>query len=282
MILKMPMPITGMLFLLAVIPAVNGVARASDRYDFRPVVGFLQVPENITLDSCSGVAVNSRGFVYLAHRGQSPIVCFDADGNYVRSWGDDLIGSAHALRIDPDDNLWVTDIQKHLVLKFTSTGTLLLSVGRPGSAGQGNDQFDKPADVTFGSEGVIYVADGYGNSRVMKFSARGKFLMSWGTPGSGPGEFNLPHTIVTTSDGRVIVGDRLNNRVQIFDAFGDHLEVWEGFTPFGLEIDRDDVLWVADGRAHKILRLDRSGAIVQSWGAGACPGTFSRTTHARS
>ena len=172
-----------MSFLVVVIPAVNGVIRASDEYDFQPVVGFPQVPENITLNYCSGVTVNSKGYVYLAHRGQRPIICFDATGHYIRSWGDELLGSAHALRIDSDDNVWVTDIKRHLVLKFTSTGKLLRSIGRPDSAGLGNDQ----ADVAFGTEGAIYVADGYGNSRVMKFNANGKFLTSWGTPGGGSG-----------------------------------------------------------------------------------------------
>ena len=91
----------------------------------------------------------------------------------------------------------------------------------------------------------------------------------------------MPHTIVTASDGRVIVGDRLNNRIQVFDAVGDHLEIWEGLTPFGREIGQDDVLWVADGRAHKVLRLDPFGCDCTVVGrAGNCPWSISRTTHA--
>ncbi|MCH2203583.1 MAG: peptidyl-alpha-hydroxyglycine alpha-amidating lyase family protein [Fuerstiella sp.] len=239
---------------------------AGEKYGFTPVTDFVQVPDNITLDACSGVSVNSNGFVYLAHRGQRPIICFDSKGRYVRSWGDDFIGSAHGLRIDSDDNVWVTDTEKHAVFKFSPSGKLLLSIGRLGSAGLANDQFNKPADVAFGAHGQIYVADGYGNSRVMKFSAEGRFLTSWGVPGTGPGEFNLPHTIVTASDGRVIVGDRMNNRIQVFDADGTHLEIWDGFTPFGLEFDCDGFLWVAEGKNHKLLRLGQSGAVLQSWG----------------
>ena len=254
---------------------ISGTVLAREKYEFTPVTDFAQVPDDITLDSCSGVSVNSKGHVYLAHRGQRPIICFDSRGRYVRSWGDDTIGSAHGLRIDRDDNVWVTDIARHVVIKFSPAGKLLLSIGRPGSAGLANDQFDKPADVAFGAKGQIYVADGYGNSRVMKFSAEGRFLTSWGAPGRGPGEFNLPHTIVTASDGRVIVGDRMNNRIQVFDADGKHLAIWDGFTPFGIEIDRGGVLWVADGRTHKLLRLDHSGAVTQFFGGpGSGPGQF--------
>ena len=255
--------------------STTGILRASEKYDFEPVAGFPQVPNSIELGLCSGVAVNSKGHVYLAHRGKSPIICFDSTGRYLRSWGDDSIGSAHGLRIDRDDNIWVTDIDKHVLLEFTSTGKLLLSLGQPGKAGLGNDQFDKPADVAFGAAGEIYVADGYGNSRVMKFAANGKFLTSWGKPGSGPGEFNLPHSIVTTSDGRVVVGDRLNKRVQVFNADGKLLEIWGKFTPFGLEVSRDGVLWVADGGTHQVLRLDGTGKVVQSWGKkGSALGEF--------
>ncbi|MCH7726933.1 MAG: hypothetical protein IH991_10690, partial [Planctomycetes bacterium] len=137
------------------------------------------------------------------------------------------------------------------------------------------DEFNKPTDVAFGPKGAIYVSDGYGNSRVIKFTPNGGFLTQWGAVGDGPGQFNLPHTIVVDSKGRVLVGDRENNRVQIFDDGGKLLETWPGFAPFGLVFDNRGNLFVADGRAHKVLQLDSKGKVVGSWGeAGINPGQF--------
>ena len=248
---------------------------AGERIDFQPVPDFFQIPKDITLAECSGVAVNSKGHVYLFHRGKQPIIRFNAKGKFIRSWGDDLIGIAHGMRIDRDDNVWVTDIGHHMVFKFNPTGKLLLALGQTDKPGLGTDQFDKPTDVAFGPKGEIYVSDGYGNSRVMKFTKSGKFVKTWGKPGKGRGEFNLPHTIAVDGKGRVIVGDRENNRVQVFDGDGKSLEIWPGFAPFGLEIDKDGVLFVADGRANKVLRLDPAGKVAGSWGQkGKAPGEF--------
>ena len=166
---------------------------AGELLDFDPVPNFLQIPENITLGRCSGVAVDSEGRICLFHREKHPILCFDADGRFVRSWGDETIGIAHGMRIDRDDNLWVTDIGHHLVLKFNLTGKLLLALGKTDDPGNRADQFNKPTDIAFDSKGNIYVSDGYGNNRIMKFSADGKFLKKWGSAGKGPGQFNLPH-----------------------------------------------------------------------------------------
>ena len=251
------------------------VGAAGEKLDFEPVAGFLKVPETITLGPCSGVAVNSKGDVYLFHRGKQPILCFDAHGRFIRSWGDNLIGTAHGLRIDRDDNVWVTDIGHHLVLKFSSKGKLLLALGQTDKPGLGTNQFDKPTDVAFGPKEQIYVSDGYGNSRVMKFNKDGKFLTTWGKPGKGPGEFNLPHTILVDAKSRVIVGDRENNRIQVFNGEGKLREIWSGFAPFGLATDPHGVLFVADGRANQILRLDARGQVVASWGRkGKGPGDF--------
>ncbi|MBT4863705.1 MAG: hypothetical protein HON53_01110, partial [Planctomycetaceae bacterium] len=209
------------------------------------------------------------------HRGKRPILVFDREGKFIRSWGDDLIGKAHGLRIDADDNVWVTDIGHHMVFKFNSTGKLLLALGQTDKPGLGENQFDKPTDVAFGPKGEIYVTDGYGNSRVMKFAANGKFLASWGKPGKGRGEFDLPHSICIDKQGRVLVGDRENDRVQVFTADGKLLAVWPGFAPYGMELDKDGRLFVADGRASQVLQIDSTGKVQNSWGEkGAKPGQF--------
>ena len=262
-------------FIIVITSLLCGSSVAEDRIDFEPAPAFLQLPESIKLGACSAVDFDSKGRLYLFHRGKQPILCFDRDGKFLRSWGDKLISKAHGLRVDSDDNVWVTDIGHHTVFKFSSTGKLLLSLGRVDSPGTGTGQFDKPTDIAFGPKGEIYVADGYGNSRVMKFAANGKYLASWGKRGKGRGEFHLPHSILVDSRGRVIVGDRENNRVQVFDADGRLLEIWPGFAPYGMAFDRKGNLFVADGRASAVLRLDATGKVVARWGRkGKRPGEF--------
>jgi DNA-binding beta-propeller fold protein YncE len=252
------------------------VTAADDAVTLEPVADFLQLPKTLKLGQCSAVAIDSKGQIYVFHRGPQPILCFDADGKFVRSWGDKLIGIAHGLRVDKDDNVWVTDIGRHVVMKFDSQGKLLLTLGRRDKPGTATDQFDKPTDVAFGSGGEVYVSDGYGNSRVMKFAADGKFIKTWGQAGSAPGELRLPHAIRVDGEGRVYVGDRENDRVQVFDGEGKLLQVWPGFAPFGLAFAPGGTMFVADGRANKIHRLDERGHVVQSWGQkGAAPGEFS-------
>lgn len=241
---------------------------------WRPVPDFLHLPEGWKLGACSAVDVNSRGEIFVFHRGAHPILVFDADGKFLRSWGDDLIGSAHGLRIDRHDDVWTTDIGNHRVFKFDREGKLLLSLGT-GQAGDGPDEFNKPTDVGFAADGAFYVTDGYGNSRVQKFSPSGALVHSWGAKGTEPGQFNTPHAVVLDRAGRVLVGDRENDRIQIFDADGKLLNVWNGYAPYGLAFDGDGTLFVADGRANQVLELDDAGRVVARLGAkGADPGEF--------
>ena len=237
--------------------------------DYQPVPGFLKLPDDITLGACSAVAVNSKGKLYVFHRGPQPILCFDAAGEFLRSWGDDMIGTAHGLRVDPNDNVWVTDIKHHLVFKFSETGKLLMALGTSDRPGTGREQFNKPTDVAFGLDGEIFVSDGYGNSRVAKFDRHGKFLSTWGTAGDQPGEFDLPHSIVVDARHRVLVGDRENNRIQVFDQDGRHLATWNGFAPYGIAIDSSQHVFIADGRANQILRLNHRGQVVKTRGLAA-------------
>ena len=243
---------------------------------WKPVTGFLEIPVGVPIGAASAVDVDSRGRLYLFHRGPRPILCFRSNGKLLRSWGDDLIGIAHGLRVDRDDNVWVTDIGHHVVMKFSPKGKLLLTLGQVDKPGTGHDQFNKPTDIGFGKRGEIYISDGYGNSRVMKFDRRGKYLASWGQPGTGRGEFDLPHSILVDRGGRVVVGDRENDRVQVFDANGKWLATWPGFAPYGLAEGRDGAIFVADGRASQVLEIDpKSGRVVLRWGSkGTDPGQF--------
>jgi DNA-binding beta-propeller fold protein YncE len=241
-------------------------ARDTNRIDFTPSLDFLKLPKNITLGACSAVDIDSKGRLYLFHRGKKPILCFNSDGKFLHGWGDDIIGKAHGLRIDRDDNIWVTDIRHHTVFKFNPKGKLLLALGQVDKPGKGTNQFNKPTDIAFGSKGEIYISDGYGNSRVMKFAPNGKYLTHWGKPGKGPGEFDLPHSILVDKKDRVIVGDRENNRVQIFDAHGKLLKIWPGFAPYGMAFDNRGTLFVADGRANAVLQIGPAGKLINKWG----------------
>lgn len=265
--------------ILGLLSSQSAELQAADKVnpiDFSPSLNFLKLPKDITLGACSAVDIDSQGRLYFYHRGKQPILCFNRNGKFLRSWGDNIIGMAHGLRVDRDDNIWVTDIKHHTVFKFSPKGKLLLALGKVDQPGTGTDQFNKPTDIAFGAKGEIYVSDGYGNSRVMKFAPNGKFLMQWGKPGKGPGEFDTPHSILVDRKGRVIVGDRENDRVQIFDGQGKLLEIWTGFAPYGMAFDSRGTLFVADGRANAILQIGPSGKPVKKWGSkGKRPGEFS-------
>lgn len=228
-------------------------------------VPFLTLPEGWKLGPCSAVAENSKGEIFVFHRGEHPLIVCDASGKVLRSWGDDLIGSAHGLRIDAQDNVWVTDIGNHLVLKFDPRGKVLLKLGT-GKPGDGASEFNKPTDIAFGPSGEFYVTDGYGNSRVTKFSPSGAPLYSWGTQGYGRSQFRIPHSIVRDAKGRLLVGDRENDRIQIFDEAGKLLTVWSGFAPYGLALDAEGHVYAADGRKNEVVRLDDAGKIVARFG----------------
>jgi DNA-binding beta-propeller fold protein YncE len=256
-------------------------AWSADRDDaiprYEPVAGWPELPPDSKLGQVTGVAVDSADRVYLFHRGKQPIMVFERSGKFLRSWGDGLVKTAHGLRIDPDGNVWITDIGNHLVTKFDRQGKVLLTIGKKDQPGEGPDQFNKPADVAVAPSGDFYVADGYGNSRVVKFSKEGKFLKEWGKKGTGEGEFNLPHAICLDARGRVYVGDRENNRLQVFDPDGKFLALWkESGAPFGLHLASGERMYVADGRGNVIRVLDRDGKPLGKWGEkGAAPGQFS-------
>jgi DNA-binding beta-propeller fold protein YncE len=263
------------LFLGAALAPTAAALSAEPFPEYRPVAAWPKLPEGVRLGPVSAVAVDAADRVYVFHRGKQPILVFDREGNFLRSWGDEQIQTAHGLRIDHENNVWVTDIGNHQVLKFNAEGKLLLSLGKKGEPGEGPDRFNKPTDVAVTPGGAFYVSDGYGNSRVVKFSREGKFLAQWGKKGAGPGEFNLPHAVCLDAKGRVYVGDRENNRVQVFDADGKFLAQWkESGAPYGLFL-AGDRLFVADGRANWVKVLDLEGKTLGRFGEkGAGPGQF--------
>jgi len=234
---------------------------------YRVVPDFFKYPANLIPGESSGVAINSKGDIYLFRRAKPMLTEYDAHGNFMRSIDDGLFTTPHGLRIDTDDNLWITDIGSHLVLKLDPAGKVLLVLGRTGLAAEGTWVFNRPTDVAFDKDGNIYVSDGYGNSRVVKFDRDGNYIKAWGTYGTAPGQFDLPHSIAIDKQGRVYVGDRENQRIQIFDTDGHFLKQWTGFGyPYGLFITPDQHVWVSDGGYDRIVELDQNGRILGAFG----------------
>ena len=203
-------------------------------------------PEEV--GTVSAVDVDADGNVYAFRRDANDVWKLDADGNMLEEWDQDFAQWAHGIRVGPDGAIWTVDGQGHQVKKWSHDGgELLMTLGVYGVAGATPDNFDRPTDVAFGPDGEFFVSDGYGNNRVVKYDRNGQYSKTWGEPGTDPGQFDLPHTIVVDSRNRVLVGDRENARIQIFDLDGNLLEVWDHLgSPYGLSIDDNDQLYVAD------------------------------------
>jgi DNA-binding beta-propeller fold protein YncE len=237
------------------------VSESSPKLDYEKISDFFQLPPEEHFVEPAGVAVNSKGNVYVFHRGKHPLMEFTSSGKFIRSIADDLFVTAHMVRVDRDDNIWTTDVGSHVVLKLSPEGRVLLALGRMRIPGDDVGHFNQPTDVALDRDGNIYVTDGYGNSRVLKFDKYGNKLLGWGMKGTGPGQFDTPHTIVIDGD-LVYVGDRENARIQIFDTNGRFLRQWKLGYPYGLTLGPDHFLYMADAVAGRILKIERDGKIV--------------------
>ena len=173
----------------------------------------------------SSIAVDARGRVYAYQRADPPVVVFDRDGRVNATWGEDRISDPHGLTIAPDGRVLLVDRDAHQLLIFTSEGEQVGAIGTRHSP-KFQAPFNHPTGVAVAPDGDIYVSDGYGNSVVHRFAADGTHRATWGRPGSGPGEFTTPHAVVVDARDRVLVADRENNRVQLFDREGTYLGEW--------------------------------------------------------
>lgn len=236
--------------LLLVVPFAGPSVAQSPAYHL--VEPWAQLPAGQQWQTMSAVDLDAHGRIYILQRGvPSTVMVFAPNGRLLRRWGEGLFPDAHGLRIDPDGNVWITDRKLHQVLKFSPTGEALLSIGTRGVSGDNSSRtaLNGPSDVAFGKDGDVFVTDGEStNTRVLHYDRRGTLLTFWGSKGAGPGQFDVPHAIVTDSRGRLYVADRGNKRVQIFDQDGAVKgEITGVGTPFGLAMSEKDVLYVADG-----------------------------------
>jgi DNA-binding beta-propeller fold protein YncE len=238
------------------------LACAGERYH---PAGFLTWPEGVQMGALSSVQVAPNGHVYVLHRGEHPMLEFDASHKYLRGWGDGLFKVAHGLRIDAAGNIWTTDNGNHAVRKFSKDGKLLQTLGEVDVPGGGKDHFRSPDDIVIDSRGDLFVADS-GNGRIVHLTAAGAYAGEWGGKGEAPGQFKTAHGLAIDPQDRIYVADRGNNRVQVFKRDGTLIAVWSGFgNPFGLLVAGPELL-VSEGDIHKIFHLDRDGKIAASWG----------------
>jgi DNA-binding beta-propeller fold protein YncE len=257
------------------------------KYTYGVNENWARVPAGIDMKPAA-VAVDSHDRVFCFNRStEHPVVIFDRDGNFESSWGAGLFRFPHAIRIDEQDNVWLTDEHLGQFMQFTNDGKLLRTIGASGQRSntgvpaddftsiawkkvtQGAGPFNLPTDIAVVPGGDMYMTDGYGNARVHKFSADGSYQFSWGEPGNDPGQFNLPHGIWYDSRGRLLVADRENDRVQVFDLAGNLLTVWqtELIGPAFFYVDDDDIVYVPEhnGGMFSVLTLD--GERLARWGA---------------
>ncbi len=216
------------------------VTVGTGQFTYEIAEGWGKLPDGWTFKEVAAVGVDRRDQVYLFTRGEHPVIVFDREGNFLRSWGEGVFKRAHGVTMGPDDTIYLTDDGDHTVRKCTLDGKVLLTLGIPGKPApyQSGEPFNRCTHVALSPKNEIYVSDGYGNSRVHKYSPDGKLLFSWGEPGTDPGQFNIVHNIVTDRDGCVYVADRENHRIQVFDGSGKFIDQWHNMhRPCALYMD---------------------------------------------
>jgi hypothetical protein len=237
---------------------------------YQTIAGWAKLPDGRKWGSTAGVDIGPDGTLWAYDRCGAnscadspldPVLHFNATGDVVRAFGKGLFVQPHGIHVDREGNVWVTDAQGKdakgfQVFKFSPDGKVLMTLGKAGTQCEGPDTFGSPTDVAVAPNGDIFVSDGHSgcncpNARIVKFDKSGKFIKAFGKQGKGPGEFDGPHTLAFDSRGRLIVGDRTNNRVQIFDQDGKFIAAWTQFgRPSGVFVTKDDTLFVADSESR--------------------------------
>ena len=274
-----------------------------DSYELDP--GWPKIPDGFVLGNPTGLGIDTDQNIVVFHRAskvwvdsmpeenkitENTISTFNRKtGEVLKSWGSDLFVMPHGLEVDNKNNIWVTDVGLHQVFKFSPTGDLLLVLGEARVAGTDSSHFNLPTDIAVADDGSFYVSDGYGNSRVLKFSVEGNYLFEWGEFGEEKGQFITPHGIDLDAEGNVYVADRENNRIQKFDADGNFIALWQNKTTdqlYSVAVDKQrgqlfgiDYMLINDTipRGSDIFRFDLNFAPQQQFGrSGSYDGPVSR------
>ena len=266
--------------------AVAETVVGSGKYTYEVREDWARLPADWEIPAAA-VTVDSQDRVYCFNRSKErPIIVFDREGNVLSTSGEGAFAFPHAIRADENDRLWTVDRDHGQALLFTLEGELLRSVGTRGyrsdtgvppeeggstawrKVTHGGGPFNLPCDIALTPSGEMFIADGYGNARVHKFAADGTHLFSWGEPGTEPYQFNLPHGIWVDRRGRVLVADRENDRVQIFDQAGKLLEIWptQLIGPAFFYVDSEDIVYIPEHNAGLISVLTLDGERLAQWG----------------
>ena len=275
----------------------------SGEFRYELVEGWERLPTGWRHGDVTSVVTDAQDRVYVFNRSEHPVIVYDREGRFLGSWGEGgFTGRAHGISITREQLLHCTDDEDHTVRVFTTDGKLLQTLGTAGNASdtgyageahpaslatirRGAGPFNRPTRVAQAPNGELYIADGYGNARIHRFTASGKLLQSWGEPGDQPGQFNLPHSVWVHTDGRVFVCDRENDRVQIFSSTGELLGAWTDLArPADLVIDAQNHVYVGElalkageqtmaGRTmtrtcpSQVSIRDLTGQLLTRWGA---------------
>lgn len=267
---------------LLVLGAMPVRSQLAMKPSYHVVHGWPVLPAGRTLGAVAGCAVDSNDNVFVFHRNERvwsdplpttplalpTVTLFDGrTGKVLAEWGANQFAMPHGLSVDSHDNVWLTDVALQQIYELKHDGKLLMTLGERGVAGNDSAHFNQPTEVAVTKDGSFYVSDGYRNTRVMKFSPTGKFLFQWGMKGSGPGQFNLPHSVTIDSSKRLYVSDRGNARVEIFDADGTYVGEWKGpeiGRPYDIALAAGGTAFIADGGDQPDSPPDRSGVAVVS------------------
>jgi streptogramin lyase len=258
----------------------------SGAYTFEAIENWAKLPAGWSAPMAA-VAVDSQDRVYGFNRGEHPVIVFDKSGVFLHAWSGVSFAFPHAIRADRQDNIWIVDRNNGQILKFTTTGELLQTIGTKGyrsDTGAGDmiygykvlthpgGPFNLPTDIAVTESGDIFISDGYANCQVHRFSPQGKHLYSWGEPGRGPGQFMLPHGIWIDRRERVLIADRENDRVQVFAQSGEFIAQWPTplIGPAAFWVDNDDIVYLPEhnGGMFSVLTLD--GHRLARWGSEKC------------
>lgn len=263
----------------------------SGKYTYELVDWHASFPEGWQTAEVNCICIDAQDRLYAFNDGEYPVTVFDRNGSLLSVWGKEYVKHSHGASVGPDGNVYYADDGNHTVCKFSPEGKLLLQLGTRDTPAtdsgwtnigpdgkrlnpfeaikttkRGGSPFNQPTDVAVTPTGDMYVADGYGNARIHKFSPEGKLLFSWGEPGSGPGQFLAPHGVALDKNGRVYVADRHNNRVQIFDAFGKYITEWKDINlPTHVVVDKDQTVYVSELIPPGVSIFDLDGKRLARW-----------------
>jgi sugar lactone lactonase YvrE len=261
------------------------MAYGSGKFVYEYVPGWAKIPAGWKWGNGAGVAVDAQDNVFLFNRTDHPVIIFDRNGNFLRSWGEGIFDRPHGVFITPDQFVWGSDDAGHVIHKFDLNGKLITTMGVKGRASDSGyihegdlmqrlnsikrsaGPFNRPTKLVVAPWGEMYVSDGYGNASVHRFTGDGKLITTWGGAGHGPGEFFLPHGLAIDGRERILVADRENSRVQIFAKDGKLLGEWADLArPGDVAIDQDGVIYISESPKGVCIK-DLDGQVLSRFDA---------------